>query len=282
MECNGFLSERDWDERIGRCMFMHLALQEMDWDELVLDGLWHVPPWALPGVHAHSRINVHANHYIDLAAVRAHGGNYLVLLGPKTRARIRRSCREYGKFGEQRILAAGDDAEAAVFLDGLKALHQQYWVGRGHPGSFSNPFFEHFHRLLITSAFKRGEIQLLAIEAGSKRIGYIYNFVYRGRIYNYQSGFDYALCEKHNRPGLVSHARAIEFNARLGHGIYDFLGGDMEYKRSLGTAIGEISWMVLQRNRRRFKIEAVARRLRNRIQLARKAGKQSPAGDADS
>lgn len=282
VECNGFLSERDMEARVSRCMFLYLARREREWDELVLDGLWYVPQWPLPNVPTQSRINVHANHYVDLAAVRARSGDYLALLGSKTRSRIRRSSKEYDKLGEQRILSAGDVTEALDFLDRLKVLHQQYWVGRGQPGAFANRFFEHFHRLLVNCAFERGEIQLLAIEAGSKRIGYIYNFVFRGRIYNYQSGFDYALCEKHNRPGLVSHARAIEFNAQQGHDIYDFLGGNLEHKRALGTGVGELSWIVLQRKRRRFKLEAIARRLRKIIQLARKVAKYSPVGDADN
>jgi len=281
VECNGFLAERDLAEPIGRSMFMHLALQETDWDELVLDGLWHMPQWPLSSVKTRSHVNIHANHYVDLSAVRARGGNYLALLGSKTRSRIRRSCREYEKFGEICILSAGDLPEAMAFLDGLKVLHQQYWVGRGEPGAFSNRFFEHFHHLLVSSAFNRGEIQLLAIEAGSRRLGYIYNFVYGGRIYNYQSGFDYKLCEKHNRPGLVSHARAIELNALHGHGVYDFLGGNSEYKQSLGTGVGQLSRMVVQRNRRRFKIEAAARRLRDLLRRVRNGARNPPPHGAE-
>ena len=64
-------------------------------------------------------------------------------------------------------------------------------------------------RRLLEAAFARGETQLLAIDAGPRRIGYIYNFLYRGRVYNYQSGFDYQVCDKHNRPGLVAHARRL-------------------------------------------------------------------------
>jgi CelD/BcsL family acetyltransferase involved in cellulose biosynthesis len=118
---------------------------------------------------------------------------------------------------------------------------------------------------LVRDAFGRDEIQLLAIEAGSKRIGYIYNFIYRGRVYNYQTGFDYALCQTHNRPGLVSHARAIEFNAARGHLIYDFLGGDLEYKQALGTGDAVMSWATLQRERLRFTVEDVMRATRRRL-----------------
>ena len=42
--------------------------------------------------------------------------------------------------------------QADAFLDGLKNLHQRYWVGRGKPGAFAEPFFERFHRALIRRA----------------------------------------------------------------------------------------------------------------------------------
>jgi CelD/BcsL family acetyltransferase involved in cellulose biosynthesis len=265
IECNGLLLERGREDELGSAMLGHLVQADAGWDELVLDGLWHPPAWPLPaGSTLRRRERVDANHFVDLAAVRARG-EYLGLIGPKTRSRIRRSCKEYEKLGALGAQVAAGPAQALEFLEGLKTLHQAYWIERGHPGAFANRFFERFHRRLVHDAFNRGEIQLLVVDAGSQRLGYIYNFVYRGRVYNYQSGFNYRLCENHNRPGLVAHARAIECNAALGNDVYDFLAGDVEYKQALGTAAGTMSWWVVQRDRLRFRLEDAARSVYARL-----------------
>ena len=266
VECNGFLVDRRLGELVTRRMFEHLLSVDRSWDEIVLDGLRHLPPWPLADGQIRRRVvRTEANYYVDLADVRARNGDYLGLLGSKTRSNIRRSCKEYEKFGAVGVHAASDAAQASAYLDALKALHQDYWVARGQPGAFACPFFDQFHRRLVRDAFGRGEVQLLAIHVGGRPLGYIYNFVYRGRVYNYQTGFDYKLCEKHNRPGLVSHAHAIQFNAKCGHAVYDFLAGELEYKQALGTAVAAMSWVILQRGRLRFLVEDALRAMRNRL-----------------
>lgn len=277
IECNGFLVERGHEESVSARMVSHLAEAERGWDELVLDGLPGTPGWP----HGHRKIRVrvksYANHSVNLQAVREKAGGYLPLLGSKTRARIRRSCKEYEAFGPLSLQPAQDAGQALQFLEGLKVLHQAYWVGRGEPGAFANPFFDRFHRHLVEQAFARGEIQLLAIDAGPRRLGYIYNFVYQDRIYNYQTGLDYEICEKHNRPGLVAHMYAVEFNAARGHAVYDFLAGDHEYKQALGTDVAMMSWLILQRDRLRFRLEAVARGVRNGMRPGGAGAAEVPA-----
>ncbi len=210
VECNGFLIDRDFHPSVYRRMLAHLLQRESVWDELVLDGLRDTTALPFSNRQVAVRSANYANHYVDLAAVRSAPGGYLSLLGAKTRSRIRRSCREYESLGELSIQCAANTAQALEFLEGLKALHQRYWAARGEPGAFANPFFDRFHQQLVRNVFGRGEIQLLAVDAGAKRIGYMYNFVQRGHVYNYQSGLDYHICEKQNRPGLVVHKLAVE------------------------------------------------------------------------
>lgn len=277
IECNGFLVARGAEEMVSLAILNYLTVRERNWDELVLDGLWGTPEWPVHPSSVRPRVRRHANHYVRLAAVRQAQDGYLSLLGAKTRARIRRSFKEYGTVGPLALHAAADKTQALEFFDGLKTLHQSYWISRGKPGAFANPFFERFHRQLVDEAFNRGEIQMLAMEAGGRRLGYIYNFIYQGRVYNYQSGLDYAICEKHNRPGLVAHAYAIEFSARSGHDIYDFLAGDVEYKQALGTDVAVMSWIVLQRDRLRFRVESAMRGIRDRLRHSRQENTRPPA-----
>lgn len=77
-------------------------------------------------------------------------------------------------------------------------------------------------------------------------IGYLYNFVYEGRVLLYQSGFNYqAGTANAYRPGVVSHYYAIVYNASQNMLKYDFLAGDDAYKRGLSTGSEKMYWLRL-------------------------------------
>jgi len=144
---------------------------------------------------------------------------------------------------------AGSGQGAKDFLNALRALHAQKWEERGEESAFVNSkVAEQFHDLVINEAFDRGEIQLLRILVGDTELGYLYNFVHRGRVVFYQSGFRTGLLDKQDRPGLVCHALAIEHNAQTGQHIYDFTAGDYRYKSSLATGREPQGTHVFQRD----------------------------------
>src|SRR5262249_52150189 len=137
-------------------------------------------------------------------------------------------------------------------------LHQAYWRGRGMPGAFATTFANEFHRRLISAGMPRGEIQLAEVASGSETIGYLYNFVYRGAVLNYQSALRYDTDSK-LKPGLVAHSLLVEENLRRGARVYDLLMGDQRYKKSLATDEGTMCELVVQRDRLRFRVEDLAR-----------------------
>ena len=138
---------------------------------------------------------------IDLAAIRAAGKSYLDCLSANTRQQIRRSMRLYEKRGQLDIARARDVPEALSFLDGLKELHQSYWISRGEPGGFSYPFFENFQKRLISNLPESWNGRDPKSSAGADVIGYVYNLVYRRHVYAYQTGFHYE-SDPRLKPGL--------------------------------------------------------------------------------
>jgi CelD/BcsL family acetyltransferase involved in cellulose biosynthesis len=189
--------------------------------------------------------------------------------GRTTRAHIARARRDYGQLGEIVCEAAKTPEEAAAFFSKLKRLHQDAWAKRGAPGAFAAPFFEIFHRALIAGRLAAGEIQLLRIGAGPRDVGYLYNFYYRGCVYNYQSGFDYDLLPK-GQPGLLCHALAVELNRARGARRYDLLAGDNQLKRQLADPVEKLFWLALQRDAPQLRIESTMRRVRR--MFSRSAG----------
>lgn len=213
--------------------------------------------------------------YVDLDSVRRTGRPFLESLSSNTRYQIRRALKLYAKSGPVSAVPAKTLDEALRYFEEMKSLHQKYWNDRGKPGGFSNAYFEAFHLALIRDGFPRGTIEVVRVSAGPKIIGVVYNFLYRGRVYSYQTGFSYENDPK-IKPGLVSHSLCIEQHLAAGASMYDFMGGDSQYKASLGRRGPDMMHFAFQRRTLARTTEAFMRRindlqryLRTRLRPAR-------------
>jgi len=269
LEYNGLLTDHRLAGQAVRTSLAWLTAHLPDWDELSLGGLDDAHAQAYAGIARDLGLAVYAQDskpylYVCLDELRGEGNEYLSLLSRNTRYQIRRARRLYERFGPIVVEAAQDVEEAVGILEELRRLHQAYWGRRGHPGAFASSFFERFHRELIESRFGAGEIQLLRVSAGPKVVGCLYNFAKDGIVHAYQSGFDYNGASR-LKPGLVSHHAAIEYNLAQGARVYDFMAGEGQHKRSLGTRTGEMTWLILQRQKALFRVEGALRSLRRRL-----------------
>jgi CelD/BcsL family acetyltransferase involved in cellulose biosynthesis len=268
IEHNGFLLRRGMERELLAEVLRALH-ERQSWDEFVVSGIRAdsllLDPAALQNVGLQARIQrTSPSRYVDLDELRASGVAYLDRLSSNTRYQIRRAIRKYQEQGPVAMEVAESAADAQRYFDELKALHQAYWIARGHRGSFANPAWEQFHRTLIERRFGHGEIQLIQVHAGERLIGCLYNFVKDGWVSVLQSGFQYE--SNHAlHPGLVSHYLAIEHNLAQGQRWYDFLAGDGQYKSSMADKDHALVWAVLQRPRVKFQLEDGLRSLRNAL-----------------
>lgn len=198
---------------------------------------------------------------VDLQAVRDSGKTYVQTLGPNTRHQIRRSLRVYEGIGPVSLTRAGTVGEARAFMQELKALHQVYWTARGKPGAFAFPFYERFHDRMIETCLPKGTAEVVRVSRGDEPVGYLYNFVHRGQVYAYLSGFRYEEDSK-RKPGLVTHALCIEQHVRDGNLIYDFMAGNARYKANLGEAGPAMVHLLLEVPTAMLRLENALRALR--------------------
>ncbi|MEO8548502.1 MAG: GNAT family N-acetyltransferase [Kofleriaceae bacterium] len=235
-----------------------LQLLPDDWDEVVLPGIERAqvaddPRW---------RVRVDRESvapFVDLARVRAK--DYVSLLGSSTRSQLRRARRNAEPLQLERATTI---EEADRIYDELVALHTARWRERDQPGVFADPWFTAFHRRLIHERIATGEIDLLRVRAGERTVGCLYNFVWQGRVSFYQSGLA-APVDRHDKPGYLCHAVAIEAAAAVGHAVYDFLCGDDRYKQNLATDQTTLVWARVQRPLVRFAVEDQLRSWRRRF-----------------
>jgi CelD/BcsL family acetyltransferase involved in cellulose biosynthesis len=251
-----------------------------DWDEFHMPRFAHVYcPGLLVNHNMSAKYHLQVTdlgnaYYIDLGKIRSNNMDYLALLSRNRRQQIRRSLREYQKSGEVRLRAAKTVDDALEIFNKLILLHQKEWRKRGKPGAFSSAYMKEFHRNLIRSRFENGEIQLMEFSCGGEPVGCIYNFLHRGHVLFYQSGFNY-LEENVFRPGLVCHHLAALHNAAEGFSRYDFLAGESQYKKSLSTGFSQMQDIVVQKRRVKYEIEHtignVYRFMKNRTAGAKSA-----------
>jgi len=262
MEYNGILVDRNREEDVLRAVMQHLTAQEA-WDELVLSGINPESPvlddslLRSLGLGVHLRLRA-PSRYVDIREINESGSDYLSSLSSNTRYQLRRALREYEKRGSLQVTPAKNRDQAFAFLEEMMPLHQKHFIAKGHPGAFANTFYENFHRCLIAEGVACGAVQLLQIAAGTAIVGYLYNFIQDGVVYNYQCGFHYEEDPK-IKPGLVSHFCAIDYYRRLGMDRYDLLAIDSQYKRSLTQGVCELLWVAIQRDRLSFRFEKLLR-----------------------
>jgi CelD/BcsL family acetyltransferase involved in cellulose biosynthesis len=205
------------------------------------------------------------SYWVDLHRLAASDGELYPVLSSNARQQLRRAIRSFERFGEVRLDSAADPSEAQNFFSELKELHIATWQSRGAPHAFVRPFFEAFHRNLIERHVADGAVQIVRARAGSRLIGYLYNFRYSDRVYTYQSGFAYD--EHGNRPGAVAHALAIRDAYRAGASAYDFLAGRNRLKESYATASAPMLWEVIQQPRLAFRAERLARSVKQQLEF---------------
>ncbi len=279
LEYGGILCDRAAHAAVTEAALSWLLKQDPNWSEICLSGLL---PAGLSDVMAVAArlgllpwtFDLKPCDYVDLEVVRGAEGDYLSQLSRNTRQQLRRALRLYEAEGPLSLTAPRNLAEAHGFLGELAELHQGYWTARGESGSFSNAYFTQFHRALIDAGFADGKIQLLRASAGDQPIGYLYNFLHKGYVYGYQSGFRYDEDPK-RKPGLVTHYLAIEENLSQGARIYDFMAGQGQHKRSLSNATQDMTWLVLQRNLLKNRLEQQLRRMKRQLAERRQAATEA-------
>jgi len=261
IEHNNVLTARGHEARALDALVGWFAGSDSEADELYISGsLSRLPHSAVEGRGLLRTEILRPSYSLDLGPLAEAGGELYPALSANARQQLRRAMRHFETTGPVRLQEAKSAAEALDFFARLKALHVAAWERRGKPHAFAGEFFDQFHRRLIEEGVDDGAVQLLEASAGDRPFGYLYNFRKGDRVYAYQSGFAY---EDHQaRPGAVAHALAIRHAFRAGARVYDFLAGHNRLKESFATQCEPMLWQVVQRPLVRFRLERLARRLR--------------------
>jgi len=270
LEYNGFLLDKNCAaEAQQACLDELVSSRNPAWDELYIHNAPQKFIMELQYLGLDRRDVASApSAEVDLEKVRQ-AENYISTLGRNTRQQIRRSIRLYEKrHGDLGIARAASAEEALEWFQQAGELHQARWASRNLPGVLSFPDYQKMHSALIRAAHGAGPeagcAEILRIFSGEYSIGYLYNFLYRGRVYFYLSGLQFDPDPK-LKPGLVTHALAIEMHAEEGRDIYDFMAGENRYKINMGQEMPALTSLYLRKPRLLVSLENRLRAVKARL-----------------
>jgi CelD/BcsL family acetyltransferase involved in cellulose biosynthesis len=126
---------------------------------------------------------------------------------------------------------ANDEKEIMTTLENLFRLHQQTWQKRGEPGAFHTETVKEFHRAVAKQLHEHGMLFLAELVESDKTIAVVYGFLLNGKFELYQTGIVEIKDTQLKSPGIAIHLYAMHYLAERQVYIYDFLGGEAEYKR---------------------------------------------------
>lgn len=254
IEYNGLLCERGHEREALAAVTRYLTRANSRWLTFYLPGIDadSMPFDRIRSDAVDTRMMKRSTHYVDLAALRNSGGDYLsAALSSNVRSAVRRTARKLeSQFGELSVTVADTQEQKLAFFHAMVQLHQAHWSGeQDEHGAFGDPRILRFHQSLITDAtLGRGEgPQLVRLDAGGQAVGYVYNLVWRGVVYFYQAGIDYPRFGDFGSPGLLLLSRTIERTLADGYARFELMAGDADYKRKLSMAEGKMIWLSLDR-----------------------------------
>ena len=239
----GILAERGSEAEVAESLVLGLFAGELGtWDEILLTSLLQTDSLLSPLVRALRNCGattttepINSASYIRLPS---NWDSYLATLPGQRRYFVRRTLRDLeawlGNDGGERF--ARTHTELKQGREVLYDLHRQRWHAEGKDGVFDAPRFAKFHEAIMDAFIENGEaeLELCWMERAGVPFAVLYNIIYNGRVYFYQSGRSLDV-PKTVRPGIGIHLAAIKRHIALGRAEYDFLEGAHFYKSQLAS-----------------------------------------------
>ncbi|NVK54887.1 MAG: GNAT family N-acetyltransferase [Alteromonadaceae bacterium] len=259
VEYNDFLLHEKHAQQARLALVEH-CVNHLAWDEFIVGASIKKALSVYSLFELQSDTKWYSHTYQTNLAKFSNGKDYLSSLSRNTRYQINRSIREYQKYGTLEVSIAESADEALRWFVEAAPHHITRWENTDVGSGFTNPLFVKFHNNLIRAAFDKGGIDMIKVSAGSKVISYLYNFKEGKNVYFYLSANVYDEDLVHTKPGLVGHYLTQCHYISTGMQLYDFMGGESQYKRSLSN---QSMPLIIESFKRRSITSQVIRRLKS-------------------
>jgi CelD/BcsL family acetyltransferase involved in cellulose biosynthesis len=176
--------------------------------------------------------------FVDLS--RGDFGAYVEGLSKNRKKKVlyyRRRMEKEGGLEPQRVTSA---QEIPAFLGEIARLNRRRQGEKGESSAWQSARFRQFHQRVAPRLLDRGWLDLRMWRKDGRCVAAVYNLLYAGTIYYYQSGFDTSAFGNMS-PGLVTLTEVIEWGFQTGQRRFDFLvGAEGSYKEDYGCQTEEV------------------------------------------
>ncbi len=159
---------------------------------------------------------------------------YLSGLSPNEREAIKRKTRALIKKGAEVEVVGTPDR--AAFEDYIR-LHGESWKPRGVSGYFNSERFSRFLGEVTMNLMSCGKSRLYFLKKDGRRFAAVHAMFVNDQCCFYLSGLDRNHELVNMSPGKMLLARVIRDAIEEGYKIFDFQGGDEDYKFRLGGKV---------------------------------------------
>jgi len=268
IENNDFLIRKENRAEISHAIWQHLTKEQNQVDEFVIN---------LVNKTTFNKIDNQINKFSFIQSHHDFGyrvslhnhenaASYMISLSKNSRNQIKRSNKLLAKYGEITFNVIFNRESQLELLNEAQQWHTDKWENTATASGFTNTNFVNFHKNLILSSSTSAQTFVAKLTVNGELFGCLYCFVQNKSVYYYLSCLK-PMKDNKIKLGLMMHTLLIEWLIlnKNEYTDYDFLAGDVRYKRSLSSDKDEYAQVIIQKNVLKFKIENAAILLKRRI-----------------
>jgi CelD/BcsL family acetyltransferase involved in cellulose biosynthesis len=248
-EYQNIIMKRGEEHSVADSLCKYLASHRREWDVLDIESVSDQSPYLnlIAGQLKENRLRSHIFQGSSSAQVSL-PSSYEEYLSERDRGWRHELRRKWN------LLCKNNSVEVELFTtpgealrSGLKSffeIHSNRWKSLGYPSEFDKDRVRNFHFSMADRFAQRGWFALSFLTVNGVRVATSVDFIYRGRVYVYQSQ---AFCDAQlmkASPGFLVKMKSIERAIAQQMKVYDLMRGEFAYKYRDFGAIGVKNWMI--------------------------------------
>jgi len=258
IEYNDFLIDQAFESDVRSSLIEFISKQPL-WDEFIVGMMSNETEKALHKLPCSVRYLIEdSGCQVNLKDINISYNSEV--LSRNTRQKINQTQRLLAKQGRVNFNIITSQKEKLKALNCVGAFHIEKWKNTSTPSGFENPtFLKCFEAQLQGDNSEVSELTL-----NDKPIGYLINYLYKGRVYFYLSAFSNEF-EGKIKLGLYLHSLTIEHYRSRDFTQYDFLAGQSRYKESLSNSSYMHNMCCYYKNNLFFVVENQLKKLKESL-----------------
>lgn len=243
--CSDYLdviAETGWEKEVTQTLVQFLSGRRLGWHSLVLSSIPEDSPFLavlrrLPEI---TRLRSHEQGR-SVAPCVSYPDSWDKLLagfGYKTRRNIRYYRRRVEESFRVQFVPWFELFNQKQTTKAMKRLQQESISRKGARGIFEDQTYKNFHAQIIKLFHQTGWLYIMFLLCDERPVAFQYAYLYAGKCYGYQRGFDTDYSSY--RVGTVLQSYVFEDTIGRGSQAYDCLRGNEKYKYLYANSIREM------------------------------------------